>query len=91
MAKLVSIIQNDMSYCIECGAPGTDTHHCVFGSNRMNADRFRLTVRLCRACHRRLHDKDEALAMKYRKMAQKAFEESYSHEEWMKIFGRNYL
>lgn len=86
-----SIMPFDINTCIECGAPGTHTHHCIFGKNRKNSETYGLKVRLCSACHYRLHNQDEALAMKYRKMAQKVFEESHSHEDFMKIFGRNYL
>lgn len=82
---------HDGEYCIECGAPATDTHHCLFGRNRADADADGLTVRLCRQCHSRLHDKDEAMAMRYRKMAQVAYEYRYGHEMYMKRYGRNYL
>ena len=46
---------------------------------------------MCRSCHSRLHDKDEELANKYRKMAQAAFEYEFDHELWLEIFGKNYL
>lgn len=82
---------HDGEYCIECGALATDTHHCIFGKNRQNSEDYGLTVRLCRGCHRRLHDSDEQLAIRYRKAAQMAFEYAYGHDEFMRIFGRNYL
>ena len=82
---------HDGEYCAECGAVATDTHHCIFGKNRQNSETWGLTVRLCRSCHRRLHDSDEQLAMRYRKAAQMAFTLAYGHDEYMKIFGRNYL
>lgn len=82
---------HDSECCIECGAPATDTHHCIGGSNRQNSEKYGLTVKLCRKCHSSLHDTDPALQLKYKKIAQLAFEYRYSHEEWMKIFGRNYV
>ncbi len=82
---------HDGIFCIECGKMATDQHHCVFGKNRANAERWGLTVMMCRQCHSRLHDKDEALAMKYRQLAQLAFEYEFDHEKWMQIFGRNFL
>ena len=81
----------DGEYCIECGRPATDEHHCIFGKNRKNSDDYGLTVMLCRECHSRLHDRDEELAMKYRKLGQLAFEYRYSHEEYMAVFGRSYI
>lgn len=82
---------HESEYCFECDKPVTEEHHLIFGKNRKNAEDWGLTVRLCPQCHRRLHDKDEQMAMRYRKMAQAAFEYKYSHEEFMRIFGRNYL
>ena len=82
---------HDSDYCFECDRPAVHTHHLIFGKNRQNSEDYGLTVRLCAECHARLHDKDEAMAMRYRKMGQAAFEYKYSHEEFMRIFGRNYL
>lgn len=78
-------------FCLECGAIATDTHHCLFGSNREKAEYYGLTVRLCRRCHSKLHDEDERLALKYRRLGQLAFEYKFNHEDYMRIFGRNYL
>lgn len=86
-----SIMPFDVNTCIECGGRGEHTHHVLFGRNRKNSEMYGLKVRLCTACHYRLHNKDEKLAMKYRKLGQKYFEKAYSHEEFMRIFGRNYL
>ena len=82
---------HDGEYCLECGAMATDEHHCFPGPNRKNADEDGLTVRLCRRCHSRLHDKDNRLEIKYKKLAQIAYEYRYSHEEFMNRYGRNYL
>lgn len=86
-----SIMPFDEHTCIECGAVGSHTHHCIFGKNRKNSEKYGLKVRLCTSCHYRLHNQDEALAMKYRRMAQECFEKLHSHKEFMEIFGRNYL
>ena len=82
---------HESEYCFECDRPMTEEHHLIFGKNRQNSENWGLTIRLCPECHRRLHDQDEQMAMRYRKMAQAAFEYRYSHEDFMKIFGRNYL
>ena len=86
-----SIMPFDINTCIECGGVGTHTHHCIFGKNRKNSEKYGLKVRLCSECHYRLHNQDEGLAMKYRKMAQEWFEKTHTHEEFMEIFSRNYL
>lgn len=81
----------DGDFCLECGALATDTHHVLFGRNRANSEIYGLTVRLCRSCHAQLHDRDETIAMKYRKLGQLVFEYEYGHEKYMEIFGRSYL
>ena len=86
-----SIMPFDTDKCIECGRHGEHTHHVLFGRNRKNSEKYGLKVRLCNACHYRLHNQDEALAMKYRRMGQRYFEQTHSREEFIKIFGRNYL
>jgi hypothetical protein len=88
-----SIIQKDLTYCAECLSESEplQTHHCIFGRGRRKpADKHGLTVKLCNECHVRLHANKE-LADKYRRFAQMAFEEKHGREEFMKIFGRNYL
>lgn len=86
-----SIMPYHRNVCIECGGHGREDHHCIFGKNRANSDKYGLIVRLCHDCHYRLHNSDEALAMKYRQLGQMCFEETHSHEEYMRIFGKNYL
>lgn len=46
-----------MIYGVE--TPAVDTHHCLHGSMRENADADGLTVHLCRYHHDRLHNKGE--------------------------------
>jgi hypothetical protein len=38
-----------------------------------------------------LHDRNKELDYQLKKDAQRAFEEKYSHEEFMRIFKKNYL
>lgn len=86
-----SIMPFDHETCIECGGPGEHTHHCIFGKNREWSDKYGLIVRLCSSCHYRLHNQDEKLAMKYRRLGQRYFEDKYGHARYMEVFGRNYL
>lgn len=71
-----------------------ERHHVMHGTaNRKLAEKYGLWIWLCPNHHRGKmsphHDANIDFAFK--KAAQKAFEEIYSHEEWMEVFGRNYL
>lgn len=76
--------------CFLCGRSGPlHTHHMIHGSRRRLADRYGLTVRLCPDCHRRLHDLGEH-DRDLKELAQIWFEEKHGHEEFMRVFGKNY-
>lgn len=76
--------------CFICGRWHPEhVHHCLHGSRRKMADKYGLTVHLCTACHTALHDKGEH-DRELEAIAQKAFENNYGHEEWMRIFRKNY-
>lgn len=79
-------------HCYLCGRYGpSDVHHCIHGTAGRNlADRYGLTVHLCHSCHMRLHDTGW-MDRHLEQAAQRAFETDHSHEEWMRIFGKNYL
>lgn len=81
----------DKMECYLCGRTGTlQRHHCLHGSRRKMADRYDLTVYLCPECHRRLHDLGEYDLM-LEQLAQRHFEDSHSHAEYMDLFHKNYL
>lgn len=90
-----SIITDDMEHCYICGNPNIEIHHCLFGINRKNADRAGLVVPLCVYHHRGQggvhHAGNKALDDMLKQTAQRKYEETHSREEWMQIFGRNYL
>jgi hypothetical protein len=88
-----SIIKDDeKDRCYICGKYGEmQTHHLLHGTaNRKQADKYGLTVHLCHRCHMRLHD-EGVFDRNLQRIAQTAFEAKYSHEEWMRIFGKNYI
>lgn len=95
MAK--SIIQEDGTNCFVCGRPAVHTHHCIHTPRgaRDKADAYGLTVRLCWSCHEGstgVHGANGAYLDKaLEKIAQKRFELTWGHDEWMKVFGKNYL
>lgn len=77
--------------CYLCGkfAP-LDCHHLLWGRNRKNADKYGLTINICRECHSLIHHNKEYMDLS-RQIGQKAFEKKYSHEKFIEIFGKNWL
>jgi len=93
MKKL--ILQSDKR-CYFCGkTQGLALHEIFFGTaNRKKSINMGLQVWLCPAHHNMssqgVHlNREKDLELK--RMAQKRFEELYSHEDFMKIFHHNYL
>ncbi len=80
--------------CYICGRTGhMEVHHMMHGANRRNADRYGLTVHLCRDCHtagtHAVH-RDRTVDLYLIRLAQETFEKKWGHDEWMRVFGRNY-
>lgn len=88
-----SIISNERR-CLVCGrTEPLHLHHVYMGGNRRNADRFGCWVYLCARHHTStdgVHFNRE-LDLKLKRMCQRKFEELYSHEKFMEVFGKNYL
>lgn len=90
----ISIIQQDCSRCFICGRmTGLERHHILGGPNRKWSEKYKLVVMLCHEHHT---GKDGAqynrkLGDPLKRLAQIAFEARYSHDEWMKVFRKNYL
>jgi hypothetical protein len=88
-----------MGECYNCGCYAqTEKHHVFHGTaNRRICDRYPLLkFDLCPECHRGtngVHGKDgHELNLKFKKTAQILFETHYgTREEFIKLFGRNYL
>jgi hypothetical protein len=82
----------------ECYFTGTrrwlEKHHIYGGSNRKHSDKYGLWVYLEHHAHNEPpsgvhHNKEVDLALK--RAGQAAFELTHSREDFMRIFGRNYL
>ncbi len=90
-----SIIQKEKR-CYLCGTTyNLHEHHCIHGSgNRKNSEKYGLKIWLCAAHHNMsnygVHN-DAKLDLEIKQMAQKEFEKTHTREEFMKIFGKNYL
>ena len=77
--------------CYICGGRASDRHHLIGGtSNRKNSEKYGLVVYLCRSCHERAH-RDNETRLALHRLGQRLFEEQGSREEFMRIFGKNYL
>lgn len=91
-----SIVTTDFEHCFLCrrwlGDSG-ELHHIFGGANRKVSDKYGLVVKLCHTCHNEPpygvhHNRENELRLK--RFGQKAFEDIYGHEMFMKLFGRNY-
>lgn len=87
-----------MDLCHVCATgQHLESHHIFYGSNRKTCDKFPLLqVKLCQTCHRGtwgihgMHGK--WLDTKLKRYGQTVFEREYGdRNEFMELFGRNYL
>ncbi|NLD49901.1 MAG: hypothetical protein GX660_22390 [Clostridiaceae bacterium] len=82
---------NDL--CAICGKSYAHLHEIYFGKNRQNSIEHKMQIRLCFQCHEGkdgVHNNpvfDFMLKQHY----QQKFEQQRSREEFVKIFGKNYL
>lgn len=89
-----SIIQSEKE-CFVCHTTnGLHKHHVFYGPLRKVSEKYGLTVWLC-ARHHNLSNEgvhfDRELDLVIKAIGQRAFEEKHSHEEFIKIIGKNYL
>jgi hypothetical protein len=94
-ASLKSIVQPEGRQCFLCGRQAAlERHHILGGSaNRKLSEHYGLWCYLCASCHRGVdgaqYNSEKGLYLK--RLAQKAFEEKYSHAFWMETFRKNYI
>lgn len=90
-----SIIQT-VKQCWVCESLPVEKHHCIHGiGKRAKAEKNGLWVWLCPEHHRGtfgVHGREgHELDLILEQTAQQAFEKNHSRDEWMELFGRNYL
>lgn len=89
-----SIISNEKR-CLVCGTTyNIHKHHVFFGANRKNSEKYGCWVYLCGRHHNLSSEGvhfNIALNLEIKRMTQRKFEELYSHEEFIKIFGKSYI
>jgi len=93
-------IMQDEKYCYLCDCNGNkdalEIHHIFFGTaNRKLSEKYGLKVWLCgEHCHRNgkyaVH-RNRKTDLKLKREAQEKFEETHTREEFIQIFGKNYL
>lgn len=84
-----SIFTEDLEHCIMCNEKAVDINEIFMGRNRQNSMKYNLCIPLCRNCHNKYH-LQRPIQLHWMRLAQTTFEKNHSHEEWMKIFLRNY-
>lgn len=90
-----SIIQEHKA-CWLCGTTqGLHDHHIFYGrANRKLSEKYGLKVWLC-GYHHNLSANgvhfNRPFDLMLKKLAQRRFEQEHTREEFMKIFGKNYL
>ena len=89
-----SIIQTERKCFLTGRTDNLQEHHIFFGSkNRENSERYGLKVWLTADYHTGKHSphRDREIDLYLKQIAQRKFEETHSQDEFMRIFGRNYL
>lgn len=74
--------------CAICGNNQVHCHHIFEGRNRKNSTKYGMIVPLCKNHHDWVHKTNYK---GFKEKAQKEFEKTHSREEFINIFGRNYL
>ena len=102
MAKSIMQRGSDWDFCYICGSNhtadpcGLETHHVFGGANRKFSEKYGLKIHICgERCHRNGKDavhKNKTIDMAIKAAGQKIFEsECGSHDDFMRIFGKNYI
>lgn len=90
-----SVFQNKKECWVCKTTNDLHSHHILYGiANRKYSEKYGLKVWLC-AKHHNMSNVgvhfNKLLDNKLKQLAQKKFEETHTREEFIKIFGRNYL
>lgn len=86
-----SIMQDNRECFITGSTVDLDRHHVFHGPRRNAAEKYGCWVWLRHDLHMEVHDRNKELDRMLQRACQTRFEEIYSHEEFMTVFGKNYL
>jgi hypothetical protein len=81
------------SICSVCEKPFAETHEIFFGPHRQLSIKHGIQVHLCAEHHRGPSGPHQNAQrnLQLKQQGQAWFERLYGHDEFMRIFGRNYL
>lgn len=87
-----SVLQATTNECYVCHKTGAlHPHHIFNGALKKKSEEYGFIIYVHDIpCHRNIHDKPNE-AIKYKKIAQKVFEEQHTREQFIKEFKKNYL
>lgn len=86
-----SIMQSEKKCFVTGDTYFLDKHHCFHGPRRNAAEKYGCWIWLRHDIHMELHDRNKELDRTIERLCQARFEDIYSHEEFMAIFGKSYL
>ncbi len=85
-----SIITKDLKHCYICKQEKWDLHEIFGGRNRQSSMKYGLVIPVCRKCHEMIQ-KNKTLMQRLHEVGRKLFEKYYKNENFIEIFGKNYL
>ena len=85
-----SSITEYTEFCLLCGVPTVEPHHCLNGSDKRHADEDQLIIPVCRVCHNFIHQNPKALVMT-KIIGQLAYEREHTREEFRARYRHSYL
>ena len=86
-----SIIYRDLTKCCNCGSKtGIEKNEVFEGSYRQTSIRYGMVCPFCETCHTQFHN-DIMFNLFYKVMFEKEFLKTHSKEEFIKIFGQDYI
>ena len=88
--KRTSILTEQEDVCFLCGRLRDDIHEIFGGANRTASMKHGFCVPLCRSCHERVTNNEEASKV-LKRLCQAKFEKTHTRQEFYDIVGRNYL
>lgn len=86
-----SVFTNDLDHCIICKRKKDHLHEIFFGSNRQKSMQYGFVIPLCYECHAEIHRNKEWQEYWHIKGQEYWEENTGSREEFIKVFGKNYL
>ncbi len=86
-----SIIYQNLTKCCVCGSnKGIELNEIYEGSYRQRSIKYGAVAPMCHNCHRTFHN-DYNMNLYYKVKFQKEFLKTYSIEEFIDMFGQNYI